>query len=106
VRVVRRAAWEGDWGLGTGGAAERFEDDFYFGRALCVRLPDGPRPVLLEMAARSMPEHVPGHGPRRLHLVRVVGVPRYLADAMAFPGRGVFNRGRWETIASTRVHWS
>ena len=37
---------------------------------------------------------------RLVHLVRMTGWPLAMQEAMMFPGRGVFTRGRWESTAA------
>lgn len=52
-------------------------------------------PLVVELAASSQLHE--RFDPRRLHLVRLTQWPEYVQEALQFPGRGIFNRGRWES---------
>lgn len=77
------------------------QETFKLSRALCAVVKDKAVPLLVELASTS-PLHE-RFDRRLVHLVRVVQWPDYVQEAVAFPGRGVFARGRWEN--RTRSAW-
>ncbi len=68
-------------------------------RALVLNVGADTFPLIVELAQTStLHDAMPA---RLIHLVRMTSWPRATADAMMFPGRGVFTRGRWEST----VQW-
>jgi hypothetical protein len=68
-------------------------------RALVASVGGDAYPLVVEMAQTSTLHDA--MAARLVHLVRLTSWPRSMQDAMMFPGRGVFNRGRWEN----KVQW-
>ena len=94
----------GGWPSARPSEAAQHQDQFILVRALAAKLPGTAEddiivPLLLELASVStVHERLE---PRKLHLVRLTNWPEPMHEAMTFPGRGVYQYGRWES----RVRW-
>lgn len=62
-----------------------------------MQVSDAKFPMLIELQAPNS-ERPDRFAPRKVHFVRCSSWPSYVAEAMMFPGRGVFNNGRWESM--------